>query len=105
MVKEANGRLARLSAGHFDILINAANDLMLVFNRVGSADTSSPVFIYDGKDRAFLCKNDRNAPDKVFIEFPTQARDILNKAKDILCVEVDKEHIFTEYRAAVEVTH
>ena len=102
MVGSANERLARLSQGHFDLLINAANDLMIIFARVDQA-LQNPVFIYDGRSNAFLCKNHQKEADKVFTEIPTEAQESLKKAKDILCVEVDREHIYTEYTAKVEV--
>ena len=104
MVDEANERLARLSQGHFDLLMNAANELMIVFNRVDQ-ELDDPLFIYDGKSNAFLCKKNGCEPDKVFTELPAEAWSALKVAKDILCVEVDREHIFTEYRARVEVKY
>ena len=102
MAEETNGRLARLSQGHFDILANAANELMIIFNRIDQK-LDSPVLIYDGRTRAFLCKTNQKEADKVFTEIPDEARDFLNNAKEILCVEIDKEHIYMEYMAKVEV--
>ena len=102
MAEKTSDRLARLTQGHFDILVNAANELMIVFLRTGD-EPKDPLFIYDGKSRAFLFKNSKNEADKVFTEIPTEAWATLNAAKDILCVEVDQEHIFSEYTAKVEV--
>lgn len=102
MAEKTSDRLARLSQGHFDILVNAANELMIVFLRTGN-EPRNPLFIYDGKSRAFLFKNSQKDSDKVFTEIPMEAWSTLNAAKDILCVEVDQEHIFSEYTAKVEV--
>ena len=104
MVEEANGRLDRLSQGHFDLLVNAANELMIIFNRV-KQEAKNPLFIYDGRASAFLCKKRGRKADKVFTELPKEAWDVLNSAKNILCVEVDQDHIYTEYMADVEVKH
>jgi len=104
MVEQANEKMADLKEGHFDVLMNAANDLMIVFLRINE-DAQNPVFVYDGRARAFLCKHSKKVISRVFVNLPDEAKEALNAAKQILCVELDRGHIYTEYMAAVEVKY
>ena len=104
MVKRTDEKVVDLKEGHFDVLMNASNDLMIVFQRIDE-EKQDPVFIYDGNARAFLCKNKEPAISRVFTNLPAEAKDALNTAKDILCVELDRGHIYLEYMARVEVRH
>ena len=102
MVGQTDEKVADLKEGHFDVLINAANDVMIAFARIDE-DENDPVFVYDGKSRAFLFKNANGPSSRVFTNLPSEAREPLNAATEILCVEIDREHIFKEYMARVEV--
>ncbi|MBO5997590.1 MAG: hypothetical protein J6P93_03600 [Alphaproteobacteria bacterium] len=88
------------SGRHFDLLMNAGGDLMIAFDAT-SGKAVKPVFVYDGRNRGFLCKTDK---EKIpFYPLPLEARSAMKNAKDILCVEVANKKVVAEYNASLEV--
>ncbi len=85
---------------HFDLLMNAAGDVMIAFNAT-TAKPKDALFVFDGRSRAILYKTKKEPI--AFSPLPKEAQDALSKAKDILCVEVKSNKIVAEYNAKVEV--
>ena len=85
---------------HFDLLMNAAGDVMIVFE-ASSNLAENPLFIYDGKSRAILYKNKQDVIP--IYPVPKEAEPEMNRVKTILCVEVKDNKIVAEYNAKVEV--
>lgn len=84
----------------FDLLMNAAGDVMFAFEAT-AGEPENPLFIYDGRNKGILYKNKTDVIP--FYPIPKEASPEMNKAKDILCVEVADEKIVAQYNAKVEV--
>lgn len=85
---------------HFDLLMNAAGDVMVVFEALEGTPQNA-LFVYDGKNRAILYKN-----KEFFIPIypiPKEAEPEMKRVNDILCVEIKNDKIVAEYNAKVEV--
>ena len=87
---------------HFDLLMNAGGDLMIAFDATPIKPVR-PVFVYDGRDRGILCKTKESQIP--FYPLPREAWDAMNKAKNILCVEVSDQHVVAEYSVPLEVRY
>ena len=85
---------------HFDLLMNAAGDVMLVFSAMQNAPVN-PIFVYDGRNKAILYKNKTDIMPVYPI--PKEAESEMKRARDILCVEIKDNKIVAEYNAKVEV--
>ena len=85
---------------NFDLLMNASGDVMIVFSAILGAP-ENPELVYDGRKKAFLCKN--KATIIPFFPIPKEAWNAISKSKDVLCVEVAEQKIVAEYTAKIEV--
>ncbi|MBP5534748.1 MAG: hypothetical protein J6Y03_04500 [Alphaproteobacteria bacterium] len=84
----------------FDLLMNAAGEVMIAFDATTSKPIS-PVFVYDGRTKGVLCKTENERIP--FYPLPREAWDSLRRVKKILCVEVLNQHIVAEYKVPLEV--
>ena len=99
MVVKTDGQMDT-GVTHFDLLMNAAGDVMIVFEATSNAP-ESPLFVYDGRTRAILYKNKQDVIP--IYPIPKDAEPEMNRVKNVLCVEVKDNKIVAEYNAKVEV--
>ena len=85
---------------HFDLLMNAAGDVMIVFDATEN-NPENPLLVYDGRNKAILYKSKKDIVP--IYPIPKEAEPEMNRAKDILCVEVKDNKIVAQYSAKIEV--
>lgn len=100
MDEETGKKMGEQRNVRFDLLMNAGNEFLVVLD-ADSQKVSKPRFVYSGKEKAVLFKNE-DADGLVFSPIPKEAWKDLVGVKKILCVEIKGGHIINEYMARVE---
>ena len=101
MVDTTDEAVDQSRKSHFDLLMNAAGEMMIAFKAL-MGKPENPKFIFDGRHSGLLIKNPKSKAEN-FQPIPQEAKDALNKAQEILCIEVQNEKIVAQYMASVEL--
>lgn len=95
-----SGSIAGASSGQYDMLQNAAGEILIITDFKASPP-DDPRLVYDGGDQALMYRNRESA--FMLNSIAPDARPALSEVEEVLVVEIENDDVAREYKVPVRL--